>query len=70
MGFNGSSSLFLSLEKVCHLKQRVRQRASVLSWIVKADLNHITFLLTFTRFSLSSLKGSDGAQWEGFHWLQ
>lgn len=50
--------------------QGERHNASFLSWMLKADVNHITFLLTFTRFSLSSLKGSDFAQWEGFHWLQ
>lgn len=71
MGFNRSSSLKKNLEKLYHLKHRVRHRASFLLWMLKADVNHITFLPTFTRFSLSSsLKGTDFAQWEGFHWLQ
>lgn len=77
MGVNRSSSFCLvgffikkSLEQLYHLKHRVRHRASFLSWMAKADVNHITFLLTFTRFSFSSLKGSDLAQWEGFHWLR
>lgn len=73
MGFNGSSVLIKkkkSIENFYHLELRVRRRASSLSGMVKTDVNHITFLLTFTRFSLSSLKGSDLAQQEGFHWLQ
>jgi len=54
------------LEKLYHLKHRIRHRASFLSWMVKADVIRIIFLLTFTRFSLSSLKGSDVAQLGGF----
>lgn len=72
MGFSRSSSLKKkNLEKLYHLKHRVRHRANFLLWMLKADVNHTAFLPAFTRFSLSSsLKGSDFAQWEGFHWLQ